>query len=50
MNVDPDTAMRVGLRNQLEDLATERERVLVYLAAIDARIEQTRKRLDRVAP
>jgi hypothetical protein len=50
MSLDAATAMRVGLRQQLEELASERERVLVYLASIDARIAQTRERLDRVKP
>jgi hypothetical protein len=42
---DADTAMRIGLRNQLDDLARERERIVNHLAYIDGAIQSTAARL-----
>lgn len=42
---DADTAMRIGLRNQLDDLARERERIVQHLAYIDGSIQSTAARL-----
>jgi hypothetical protein len=43
--LDSDAAMRVGLRQQLDDLATERQRVLAHLAYIERTIRETLQRL-----
>ena len=43
--LDSDTAMRVGLRQQLEDLARLRSEVVARVAGIDKQIHEVRRRL-----
>lgn len=45
--LDSDTAMRVGLRKQLEELAQIRTQVVARVAAIDKQIIDVRLRLER---
>jgi hypothetical protein len=46
--LDPDAAMRIGLRRQLEGLASERERVVAHLAYLDRTVAETAERLRQV--
>ena len=39
--VDSDTAMRIGLRNRLDELAEERQRLLSQLMYIERTIKET---------